>query len=177
MSPNYFELFELPVSFEVNKDTLSQRFRDLQRKVHPDKYVNAPERERRLAMQQVTLVNEAFQTLKNPLSRARYLLQLQGINVQDETNTVMATEFLLQQMELREELAEIRQGNQPLELIKQLLTRIDNLMQPLFNHLSQQLSQQEWQLAHKSLRQLQFFQRLREEALNLEEELLCVSYN
>jgi len=66
---NYFEVFDLPVSFDIDTDTIAERYRDLQRVVHPDKYVNAPDRERRLAMEKATQVNEAFQTLKNPLSR------------------------------------------------------------------------------------------------------------
>ncbi|OAD23046.1 co-chaperone HscB, partial [Candidatus Thiomargarita nelsonii] len=101
MYNNHFEIFELPVSFDINKDTLAQRYRDLQRAVHPDKYANAPDRERRLAMQKTVQINEAFQTLKNPLTRAGYLLQLQGI---DQNDGIMDGEFLMTQMDLREEL-------------------------------------------------------------------------
>jgi len=166
MYNNHFEIFELPVSFDLNKDTLAQRYRDLQRAVHPDKYANAPDRERRLAMQKTVQINEAFQTLKNPLTRAGYLLQLQGI---DENDGIMEGEFLMTQMELREELAEIKQKRQAIEAF---LNRIEKEMQSLTDTLSQQFAQENWQAALDSVRQFQFFTRLHEEALRLEEELI-----
>jgi len=166
MYNNHFEIFELPVSFDINKDTLAQRYRDLQRAVHPDKYANAPDRERRLAMQKTVQINEAFQTLKNPLTRAGYLLQLQGI---DQNDGIMDGEFLMTQMELREELADIKQKRQSIEAF---LNRIEKQMQSLTDTLSQQFAQENWQAAHDSVRQFQFFTRLHEEALRLEEELI-----
>ncbi len=166
MYNNHFEIFELPVSFDLNKDTLAQRYRDLQRAVHPDKYANAPDRERRLAMQKTVQINEAFQTLKNPLTRAAYLLQLQGI---DENDGIMDGEFLMTQMDLREELAEIKQNRQAIDAF---LNRIEKQMQSLTDTLSQQFAQENWQAALNSVRQFQFFTRLHEEALRLEEELI-----
>ena len=102
---NHFELFDLPVSFDIDTNTLAERYRELQRTVHPDKFASAPNRERRLAMQKATQINEAFQILKKPLTRAAYLLQLHGIDT-NQQNTTMDSEFLMTQMELREELAE-----------------------------------------------------------------------
>jgi molecular chaperone HscB len=169
MSANHFEIFKLPISFDINKDTLAQRYRDLQRAVHPDKYANAPDRERRLAMQKTAQINEAFQTLKNPLTRARYLLQLQGI---DENDAMMDGEFLMTQMELREELADIKQKRQPIEALNAFLNRTEKQMQSLTDKLSQQFAQQNWQAARETVTQFQFFTRLHEEALRLEEELI-----
>jgi len=166
MYNNHFEIFGLPVSFDINKDTLAQRYRDLQRAVHPDKYANAPDRERRLAMQKTVQINEAYQTLKNPLTRARYLLQLQGM---DENDGIMDGEFLMTQMELREEIADIKQNRQALNAF---LNRIEKQMQSLTDTLSQQFAQQNWQAALDSVRKFQFFTRLHEEALRLEEELI-----
>ena len=107
-SKNYFDLFGLPVGFRVDGAALAERYRDLQKVVHPDRYANAPEAEQRLALQQATRVNEAFETLRDPLQRARYLLQLNGMDPDQETATTRDTEFLMQQMELRESLAEVR---------------------------------------------------------------------
>ncbi|HKJ76321.1 MAG TPA: Fe-S protein assembly co-chaperone HscB, partial [Gammaproteobacteria bacterium] len=71
-SQNYFELFGLPEGFEVDSETLSLRYRDLQRALHPDRFAGASDRERRLSVQQTARVNEAYRTLKDPLARARY---------------------------------------------------------------------------------------------------------
>jgi molecular chaperone HscB len=76
--------------------------------VHPDKHAHAGDTDRRLAMQWATRVNEAFQTLKSPGKRARYLLGLLGHDPQIESNTAMPTEFLMSQMELREAVMDAR---------------------------------------------------------------------
>jgi molecular chaperone HscB len=83
---------------------LETAYRDIQSRVHPDRFAHAGDAERRASLQWTTRVNEAFQTLKNPVSRAKHLLELHGVDVAFETNTQMPTDFLLQQLELREEL-------------------------------------------------------------------------
>lgn len=107
---NHFELFGLPVAFGVDAERLDKAYRDIQAEIHPDKFAHAGEAEKRLSMQWTTRVNEAYQTLKKPFERARYLLQLQGIDAMDPKNTVMPPDFLMQQMEWREALAEAAHG-------------------------------------------------------------------
>jgi len=109
-SQNHFELFGLPVAFGVDAERLDQAYRDIQAEIHPDKFAHAGEAEKRVSMQWTTRVNEAYQTLKKPFDRARYLLQLQGVDAMDPKNTVMPPDFLMQQMEWREALAEAGQS-------------------------------------------------------------------
>jgi molecular chaperone HscB len=85
-------------------DALEKAYRNIQSQVHPDRFAHAGDAERRASLQWTTRVNEAFQVLRNPVSRAKHLLELHGVDVQFETNTQMPTDFLLQQLELREEL-------------------------------------------------------------------------
>jgi molecular chaperone HscB len=101
---NHFELFGLPAKFSIDQARLEQSFREVQSKVHPDRFVNESDAERRVAMQWATRANEAYQTLKSPLNRARYLCELSGVELGMERNTAMAPQFLMQQMEWREEL-------------------------------------------------------------------------
>jgi molecular chaperone HscB len=103
---DHFALFGLPRHYAVDRDALELVFRDLQARVHPDKHAHLGDAERRAAMQWATQVNEAYQTLRDPLKRARYLLHLAGHDPQIETNTAMPPEFLMEQMELRESVAE-----------------------------------------------------------------------
>ena len=103
---DHFALFGLPRRYAVDRDRLEHLFRYLQARVHPDKHAHLSEAERRVAMQWATQVNEAYQTLRDPLKRARYLLHLTGHDPQVETNTAMPPEFLMEQMELREAVAE-----------------------------------------------------------------------
>ena len=101
---NHFDLFDLPQRFAIDTTVLDKAYREVQNRVHPDKFVNATDTEKRVAMQWATRANEAYQTLKNPFKRAAYLCELNGIDLQTESNTAMPGEFLMRQMEWREGL-------------------------------------------------------------------------
>jgi molecular chaperone HscB len=107
---NHFELFQLPLQFNVDLAQLDLAYRDVQSTVHPDKFVQASDAEKRVAMQWATRANEAYQTLKKPLKRATYLCELQGVDLQTESNTSMPAAFLMQQMEWREAFDDARQS-------------------------------------------------------------------
>jgi len=116
LNADFFSLFELPRAFRLNEPELDSRFRDVQARVHPDRFASAPESERRLSLQWATQANEAYQTLKRPLARARYLLELNGHAIQAENNTAMPADFLIEQMEWREAVMEARAGGDHHEL-------------------------------------------------------------
>ncbi len=105
---NHFELFGLPPAFALSRESLEHAYRDIQAEIHPDRFAHAGEAEQRLAMQWTARVNEAYQTLRQPFERARYLLELQGIDAMDARNTAMPADFLVQQMAWRERLEEAR---------------------------------------------------------------------
>ena len=105
---DHFALLGLPRRQSLDLDQLDQCFRAIQSEVHPDKHAHAGDADKRLAMQWATRVNEAFQTLKSPGRRARYLLTLLGHDPQIESNTAMPAEFLMKQMELREAVMDAR---------------------------------------------------------------------
>ena len=107
-SRNHFELLGLPVSYAVDPRALDDAYRELQGRVHPDRFAFASEAERRVAMQWATRANEAYRTLRNPIDRARYLLGLKGFDTGEESNTSMPADFLMQQMEWRESVEEGR---------------------------------------------------------------------
>lgn len=101
---NHFELFGLAPAFGLDSELLEKGYRDIQSRVHPDRFAHAGDAERRASLQWTTRVNEAYRTLKSPVQRARHILELHGVDVAFETNTQMPADFLLQQLELREEL-------------------------------------------------------------------------
>ncbi|MFC7408133.1 Fe-S protein assembly co-chaperone HscB [Hydrogenophaga atypica] len=106
LQSNDFVLFGLPERFEQDRATLDQRWKDLQRQVHPDRFAADAATAQRVAMQWSVRINEAYQRLKNPLKRAAYLCELRGAPIQAENNTAMPSAFLMQQMEWREALDE-----------------------------------------------------------------------
>ena len=105
---NHFELFGLPAQFTVDPAALDAAYREVQGRVHPDRFVNATDAEKRVAMQWATRANEAYQTLKSPQKRAQYLIELNGVDLQTESNTAMPMAFRMQQMEWREALGDAR---------------------------------------------------------------------
>ena len=110
-SRNYFELFGLPQRFESDSASLENAYRRLQTEVHPDRFASAGEQEKRLALQSSARVNEAYRALKDPVSRAQYLLSLHGIDALSETDTQLPMDFLEQQLERREDAAQAVSAN------------------------------------------------------------------
>ena len=110
LTSNHFELFGLAPAFALDSARLDAAYRDIQAKVHPDRFAQAGDAERRASMQMATRVNEAYRTLKSPVLRAKYLLEMNGVDVAFETNTAMPREFLMEQMELREKLEEAKKS-------------------------------------------------------------------
>jgi molecular chaperone HscB len=102
LTRNHFELFGIEPRFAVDLEALNRAWRSVQNEVHPDRFVHLPAAEQRAAMQWATHVNGAFQTLKSPQARAKYLLELKGEPVDEEGRADLPAEFLMEQMEWRE---------------------------------------------------------------------------
>lgn len=117
---NYFELFNLPTSFDVDLTVLAETYKSLQRLTHPDKFASGSDQDKLVALQKNSQVNDAYSVLKSPLSRAEYMLSLRGIEMQHEQQTIKDGAFLMQQMEWREQLAEIEEQAEPLDELEKL---------------------------------------------------------
>ncbi len=98
-----FDILGLKPSFVLNLKTLEQAYFTAQRACHPDRSIGKPEVERVAAISRSQLVNDAYETLKNPLTRAEHLLELQGITALAEDGRV-PTALLAEMMELRERI-------------------------------------------------------------------------
>ena len=103
-----FELFAVPPTFAQDRAALDARWKELQREAHPDRFAAQGAAAQRVAMQWSVRINEAYQRLKNPIKRASYLCELNGAPIEAENNTAMPGDFLVQQMEWREALDEVR---------------------------------------------------------------------
>lgn len=168
---NYFEIFNLPVAFDVDKTVLAERYRQLQRSVHPDKFVNAPAQEMRLAVQWASQVNEAFATLKDPLARAIYLLSLAGADMRGKENAQVEPAFLLEQIELREDLEDIEAEDDALPRLNAFKARVDTVSRQLEGEFAKLLAV-DLEGAEQTALKMQFMVRLRQAAEQLEEKLL-----
>lgn len=160
---NHFELFDLPASFAIDRTLLDQSYRKLQSEVHPDRFAAASSSERLRSMQWATQANEAYQTLKSPVSRARYLLQLHGVDTQEETNTAMPPAFLMQQMEWREAIDEARAATD-IAALEKLLLEMGREAAALESELHSAIDEkQDYAHAAGTVRKLRFLDKIREE--------------
>ena len=160
---DFFQLFGLPTRYRVDGDVLEQRFHALQMQVHPDRFSHLPEPERRVSMQWATRVNEAYQTLVDPVSRARYLLALRGVHTEEETNTAMPADFLLEQMEWREAIHEARTMCDAAAL-DELEQRLQNDMHILQQQLADKIdTEHDYIVAAGTVRKLKFLEKLTDE--------------
>jgi len=174
LSKNHFELFGLPRSYRLDGSLLAERYRALQSALHPDRFAAAGDREKRLSMQASTRVNEAFQTLRDPLERARYLLSLYDGGSALEKGTTQDMAFLMEQMELREALAQAKDHSDPLAAVGEVLDRLADQSSMLVAELGARFetpSAQDLESARELVRKLQFVAMCRIEAENLEAEL------
>ena len=159
---NHFELFNLPQRFAVDAGALDSAYRDVQGRVHPDKFVNATDAEKRVAMQWATRANEAYQTLKNPQKRAQYMCELNGVDLQTESNTSMPMAFLMQQMEWRDELGDARAGKDS-DALEALDKQLRNERKARLAEIEQQIDADDFAQAAQGVRALMFLEKFGEE--------------
>lgn len=171
LGKNFFELFGLPARFDIDAADLASRYRELQRRFHPDRFAAAPESERRLSMQMTAQINGAYQTLRDPVARARYLLGLRGIDTNEETDTRVDPAFLMEQMEWREELDALRdhadRGASLTALHDRVAESQESKIQALRQRFMENTDEAHGQARHL-VRELQFLQKLANEIEALE---------
>ena len=169
-SPCLFELFDLHTGFTLDLEQLATRYRELARGVHPDRFADASEREQRLALEQSASLNEAYQTLKSPPKRARYLLAMNGREMPLEV-TVHDPEFLMQQMQWREELEDLQDSADMagIAAFKRRLKVAQDQLNDSFAACWNDAAQREQ--AERLMRRMQFLDKLTYEVRQLEERL------
>jgi molecular chaperone HscB len=157
---DFYTLFGLPRAYAVDAARLDARYREIQSQVHPDKHAHLSDAEKRTAMQWASRANEGYQTLKQPLERARYLLHLAGHDAEVETNTAMPAAFLMAQMELREAVSDARVARD-LETLEDLHDRMRREIKGRYCKLQQVLDESgDYAAAAALVRELMFEEKL-----------------
>ncbi|MEW5681063.1 MAG: co-chaperone HscB [Pseudomonadota bacterium] len=171
---NYFQLFNLPAQFDLDLTELGSRYLKLQKQFHPDQHSSGSERDKLLAVQQTANINDAYHSLKQPLLRAEHLLALRGLKISNEQRSFTDPMFLMQQMELREQLSEVVQSDDPDAMIdsieRELQQQKKQLLKQLASALDAQTAEQD-QLAADLIRKLKFFFKLQQELELIEQQL------
>ncbi len=169
---NYFELFGLPTQFQLDGSLLSSQFRELQKRFHPDNFATASERDRLMSVQKTAEINDANQVLKSPISRAEYLLSLNGVELRGEQQTLRDPMFLMEQLELREELEAIIESSDPESALFDFDSKVEKMYKQHLNQVEQELNGQQWDTAADTVRKLKFIAKLKNEIERVEDKLL-----
>ncbi|MFM6985383.1 MAG: Fe-S protein assembly co-chaperone HscB [Hydrogenophaga sp.] len=163
-----FELFELPVAFALDRQRLDERWKVLQREVHPDRHAAADAQTQRQSLQWSVRINEAYQRLKDPLQRAAYLCELHGVAVRAENNTAMPTAFLMQQMAWREALEEASS----IAAVQDLADDVAGTRRRMLSDLAQTADvHRNWTALADQVRALMFVERFSRDVENRLEQL------
>jgi molecular chaperone HscB len=102
---NYFELYNIPVSFQPDPQLVKSRFYELSRKYHPDFFSNADEAEQAEVLEKSSAVNKAYKTFTNPDETIKYVLQQKGL-LEEEEKYQLPPDFLMEMMDLNEAAGE-----------------------------------------------------------------------
>ena len=157
---NHFALLGFAPEYALDVGKLESAYREIQARIHPDKFAHAGDAERRASMQMATRVNEAYRTLRSPVKRAVYLLQLRGIDVAFETDTAMPKDFLMEQMELRERLDEAKDPAVLGSIVEDLNAEKKKIEGQIGTSID---TDKDLEAARALVRKLMFFDRLAEE--------------
>jgi len=172
---SYFQLFGLPEQFALDDSKLAAAFRELQAQYHPDRFVNADDQERRVAVQSTGFINEANEVLKSSRLRARYLLNLKGVEFDDEIDTTSDGMFLMQQMEMREALESAQNSSddpeESLDAIEKVGKEVRNLSHSLQHEFVSKYEVDDLSAAKEAVLKMKFFERLSNEVKTLSEKV------
>ena len=171
---NYFAFLGLPESYDIDLKSLAARYHELQKTLHPDRFAHLSEREKRLSVQYTAYLNEAVTTLKSPLGRAQYLLNLHGIDTISEASVQLEPAFLFEQMALREDLEDIKVLPSPEEALDQFLDKVVQQLatyQKLFAEYYALGDVESLDRAAAVIRKMQFMVKLQKEIELVESEL------
>ena len=162
----YFNLFQLEPSFNIDTEALEQSYRALAARFHPDKFASASAFEQKQAVMMSSTINDAYRTLKSPIDRAAYLLKSQNIDADAPEHTSFSPEFLMQQMEWRETLmdAQMEQNHDTIRALDQEIQEVQN---NLYQDLQQAFEQQDYESAAQWVRHGRFLNKLRNEIASI----------
>ncbi|KAL6851964.1 hypothetical protein ACP4OV_020149 [Aristida adscensionis] len=157
---DYFRIFGLKREYDIKDTSLEGKYKDWQKKLHPDLVHTKSEKERGFAAEQSALVIDAYRTLSRPLSRALYLLKLEGIHV-DEEKTISDPELLMEMMEIREAVNDAS-DSQTLEQIK---SQVKKKLETWSNYFDKAFDKRDFDRAVEATQRMRYYERAMEETV------------
>jgi molecular chaperone HscB len=171
LTSDFFEIFAIPVAWQVDSSQLQSRYLKLQQEFHPDRFASHSDTEKRLAVQTASLINQAYDTLKSPLKRAQYLLELNKIDASQDSHITSDGVFLMEQIELREALSDVPDSADPFAALDNLRSGVENSYAEQQSQFQAQYQESDFDHAFNTVAKMQFSAKLLDEIEQLEAEL------
>lgn len=169
--PDYFELLGLSRQAELDLQELETRWKARAAAVHPDRFTQASDAEKRIAMQWSAQINEAYRVLRDPLKRLAYLCELAGFRVGEGSGGSVSTPFLMHQMQWRDDLEEISQS-QNAQALAELVAEVLAKRAAQQRAVVHEIEQQRWESAVTGLHEWMFIDKFVQELRAVERNLV-----
>ncbi|XWS56096.1 hypothetical protein CRYUN_Cryun09bG0057100 [Craigia yunnanensis] len=160
LSIDYFQIFGQEKRYNIEVDGLEGKYKAWQKKLHPDLVHSKSEKEREYAAEQSARVIDAYRTLSKPLSRAIYILRLEGVDV-DEEQTVSDLELLTEIMEIREAVEEAPDS----QALNQIQSQMKEKLEESYNSFANAYRSRNFDEAVTCIQRMTYYQRASEEIL------------
>ncbi|KAJ3674556.1 hypothetical protein LUZ60_005172 [Juncus effusus] len=157
-SVDYFEIFGVKQMYDIKEETLEGIYKDWQKKLHPDLVHSKSEKEKSFAAEQSGRVIDAYRTLRKPLSRALYLLKLEGVHV-DEEKTVSDPDLLIEMMEMREAVEEANSSQD----LKEIQSKVQKKLETWSNSFKEAFEKRDFQSAINCTQRMRYYEKAIEE--------------
>ncbi len=171
LSQNYFELLGLTPGFDLDINHLRGRQQQLQSQFHPDRHVTSDPQTRRFSVQMAAQINQAFETLRDPVKRAYYLLEIAGAEIPNDSTTTSDSQFLFEQIELREAIDACRQSETALQEAAEIGADLNARLIQLSNQFVTLYKDNQLDAAIDRSRKMQFIQRIQQQLAEVQYEL------
>ena len=155
LKKNFFELFNLDISIDINKSELDEKVKILQSKFHPDKYASGSDLEKRLALQISSHVNDGYKILSDIVLRIEYILKINNF-IKDESKTINDINFLQEQIEYNELVESLKEDNDN-DLIDRHLRKVKVLLKETIDNIKISFKSKDFEDMWQNLSKLRFY--------------------
>ena len=155
LKQNFFELFNIEISVDINKSDLDEKVKILQNNFHPDKFTNGSDFEKRLALQISSYINDGYKVLGDIVLRVEYILKINNFN-KDESTTINDIDFLQEQI-MYNELIESLKENLEENIIDDNLSGIKLKLKNTINNIKLSYQDREFEDMWQNLSKLRFY--------------------
>ncbi|NIH41052.1 MAG: Fe-S protein assembly co-chaperone HscB [Buchnera aphidicola (Periphyllus aceris)] len=158
---NYFNYFQLPIKFNIKKKYLSKKYYSLQKKYHPDFYINCSKKKQKKILKKSIYINKSYETLKNPIKRIKYILKLKGYDLENTNNqNNLNQSFLKKQYKYFKKLEKINISKKKINKKNKFYKKIKNNYKKYFNKIKEQIIKKCWKKTFLEFQKIIFLKKI-----------------